>query len=228
MGRPGDVRAHERLVQRGRQGGEDRRVLGHQPEEVRAPRCERDHVDERQRAVRRPVQEVGPQRHRAAEVVGDHVRSGQPPVVEEVREHAPLRTEGDVAVRHRGRAVAEHVPQVDRVLGGERIGDRPPQGRRPRRAVAEHDGWTVATPTPADLAGPPPRTTRSTPVQHRIAGSAGPRYSLHAQDHVGLGQRCPRRPHRRLDLAASRQPEAYDATRDTISAWRPTGPTTAG
>ena len=154
VGRPGDVRADERLVQGGRQRGEDRRVLGHQLEEFRAPRRERDHVDERQRPVRRPVQEVGSQRHRAAVVVGDHVRSGQRPVVEQVRQHAPLNAEGDVAVRHRGRAVPEHVPQVDRVLGGERVGDRRPQGRRPGRAVAEHDGWPVAPPTPADLAVP--------------------------------------------------------------------------
>ena len=92
----GDVRAHERLVQRRRQLREHVRVLAHEPEELRAPRRQRDDVDQRQRAVPGPVQQVRAQRHRAAVVVRDDVRVRQLPVPEQVGEERPLRGQRDV------------------------------------------------------------------------------------------------------------------------------------
>lgn len=58
MGGAGDVRADQGLVQRWRDLGEPRRVLGHQPDEVRASRCQRDDLDQSQRVEVGAVEQV--------------------------------------------------------------------------------------------------------------------------------------------------------------------------
>ena len=75
----GDVGAEESFVQRGRDLGEHRGVAGHDPEEVRAPGSQRDHVDQGQRPVAGAVQQVSAQGHRAPVVMDDQVRLAELP-----------------------------------------------------------------------------------------------------------------------------------------------------
>src|ERR1700759_4248364 len=48
-------------------------------------------------------------------------------------------------------AIAGHVPEIDGVPVGQGVDERPPEHRRPRRAVAEHHWRTVAGTAPCDL-----------------------------------------------------------------------------
>lgn len=54
---------------------------------------------------------------------------------------AAARTKGRhvLILVHRGRAVAEHVPEIDRKVAAQSVGDGFPEGRGRRRPVAEHD-----------------------------------------------------------------------------------------
>jgi hypothetical protein len=123
----GDVRANQTLVDRSRQGREYVRVRGDEPEEVRAPGGEGNHIDQSQGREPRAMKQVGPQRNRASIVVSYHVRRLELPVVEQVVEELALYVERDrvVAVLRR-LAVAGHVPEIRGVVGGEDLGDRRP------------------------------------------------------------------------------------------------------
>jgi hypothetical protein len=102
------------------------------------------------------VEQVRPQGDRAAEVVGDHVRSVEAPFGDEVGEQLALDAEVDgVLGRLRRRAVAGHVPDVDGVVSAERVGERAPDGRRERRPVAEDDRRPRARSLPRDAATAP-------------------------------------------------------------------------
>ena len=148
----GDVGAQESFVQRGRDLGEYRGIGGHEPEEVRAPGSQRDHVDQGQRPVAGAVQQVSAQGHRAPVVMDDQVRLAELPVLEQIGKQAGLRSQGDVlAFRHRGGAIAEHVPQVHGEVAAQRVGDAAPQRRSPRGAVTEHQRRPLAMPRPPDL-----------------------------------------------------------------------------
>lgn len=150
VGGAADVGADGGLVDVRREPGEHLVVLGDEPEEVRAPRRQRDHVHQRQRGEVRPVQQVRAQRHRPAVVVRDHVGSLQTRVGEQGGEDLSLEVEADrVPGVHRGLPVSGHVPQVDGVVGRQRLGEGPPQRRRPRSAVAEHHRRAGPEPVPA-------------------------------------------------------------------------------
>jgi hypothetical protein len=57
----------------------------------------------------------------------DQVRLAELPVLEQIAEQAGLRSQGNVlAFRHRGGAIAEHVPQVNGEVAAQRVGDAAP------------------------------------------------------------------------------------------------------
>src|SRR5690606_29544318 len=74
------VRTERTLVNGGRQRSKHVGLVAYQPKELRAPRGQRDDVDQRQRPERQAVQQVSTQRHRAAVVVRDHVWKLELPV----------------------------------------------------------------------------------------------------------------------------------------------------
>ena len=156
----GDVLADERLVQRRRERGEHRRVRGDEPEEVRAPRGQRDHVDEGQRAVRRPVQEVRPQGDGAAVVVRDHVRRRQSPVRRAGRRGPgparPARRRPRSSTRCRSRACPTGRPCAPRSA-------RPRSAPTGPRTRASRGRTPRAAPGPRSPIGPAGHRLRTTP-----------------------------------------------------------------
>ena len=161
------------------------------------------------------------QGHRAAEVVGDHVRSVEAPFGDEVGEQLALDAEVDgVLGGLRRGAVAGHVPHVDGVVGAERVGEGPPDGRRERRPVAQDDGRPGARPLPRDVATAPdevviPRSygraavarveTRSKPCARAGRGGRLARPTPIGGRH---GRRGPRRLRRRREDQATRTRDA--------------------
>jgi len=146
-----DVGADERFVQWWREAREHRCVVRDQPEELRTPGGDRHDVDQREGPVPRPVEQMSAQRGRSAVIMSDEVGwLLELPVLEEVGEYLSLDGQGDVLLLdHRRGAVAEHVPEMDGEVLGQRLGDRLPQCRRPRGPMAEDDGRAGSAPRPA-------------------------------------------------------------------------------
>ena len=140
-----------------RPGGSRRhfRVLGHQPEERGAPGSEGDDVDEGERGDVDPVEEVGPEGHGPAVVMGHDVGRIELPLLDQRGQQLPLGPERDVTVGLVRLAVADHVPGEHRPVGGQGVDDRAPHEARPWGAMAQHHGGTVPEAAVADDAAVP-------------------------------------------------------------------------
>ena len=141
---------------------EDLGVVVHEPEEGGAPGGERDRIDQRQRTVDMPREQVGSQGDGPPDVVGDDVRRLDPRVLQQRLEQLALRRDGDVVSRRLlGAAVPEHVPAVDTPRRGQPAGQALPQGRGPGGPMAEHQWLTLTLDAPvhpgARCAKPRPR-----------------------------------------------------------------------
>ena len=173
-----DVGGDDGLVDVRGQLRQQPRVLLDEPEERRPGGRYRDDVDEHQRPVAGAVEQVCPQGHGAAEVVGDHVRPVEAPFGDEVGEQLALDAEVDgVLGGLRRRAVAGHVPHVDGVVGAERV--------REGRQMADENG----VPWHSTTAGPEPvrchATSRSRQTKVATPRSYAPPIETSARARTG-------------------------------------------
>lgn len=86
-------------MDRGRQLLEDRGVVAHQPKERRAPRTQRDDIDQDERPHRPAVHQMRAQRHGTADVVGDDRGAVETPEVEKIGQPARVSRQRDVLGR---------------------------------------------------------------------------------------------------------------------------------
>ena len=105
----------------------------------RPPRREDYRIEERDLPKRDPLQQVGPEHDPTPDVVPRDRRPLQPPSLDELGQHTPLRGDGDVLP-----LVPLRLPEAHQIVDVHRMTPRqpahhtPPQRRTARRAVHEH------------------------------------------------------------------------------------------
>jgi hypothetical protein len=88
---------------------------------------------------------MSPKRCRSAEIMRDHTGAAKTPMLQQRREHPVLHAERNVLASSLvGLAVAQKVIHEDEMMTSELACNPAPDERRERRAMHQHNRWSVA------------------------------------------------------------------------------------
>ena len=160
-----DIGAQNRALQIVGHAGEGGFVVAHMLHEGRPPGSDRDRIDQQQLAVVAAVDQMRAQRRGAAEIMRDHQRVGQAPMLQQGRQQAVLDTERHILLRALFRlAIAQQVVEMDRVVTGQFPRDVAPDIGGEGRAMDHHQWRAIAKDIVGDFLSPEIEAPRQVPA----------------------------------------------------------------